>query len=47
MLFIFDMGGVVTTTFAMDLLYKKLNINQKTFFFFFYYLKPKSAGTKW
>ncbi len=40
MLFIFDMGGVVTTTFAMDLLYKKLNINQKTFFSICNELKP-------
>ena len=32
MLFIFDMGGVVTTTFQMELLYKKLNMTKDDFF---------------
>ncbi|MBR1640486.1 MAG: HAD family phosphatase [Treponema sp.] len=32
MLFIFDMGGVVTTTFQMDSIYKKLNITKEDFF---------------
>lgn len=32
MLFIFDMGGVVTTTFAMDSIYKKLNLTKEEFF---------------
>ena len=31
MLFIFDMGGVVTTTFLMDELYKKIGITQEQF----------------
>ena len=31
MLFIFDMGGVVTSTFQMDSIYKKLNISKETF----------------
>ncbi|MBP5587227.1 MAG: HAD family phosphatase [Treponema sp.] len=31
MLFIFDMGGVVTTTFLMDELYKKIGITQEKF----------------
>ena len=31
MLFIFDMGGVVTTTFQMDELYRRLNMNSKEF----------------
>lgn len=32
MLFIFDMGGVVTSTFRMDLIYKELGIDKETFF---------------
>jgi len=32
MLFIFDMGGVVTSTFQMDAIYKKMGINKDTFF---------------
>lgn len=32
MLFIFDMGGVVTNTFEMDRLYSSLNISSKLFF---------------
>ena len=32
MLFIFDMGGVVTTTFDFNQLYNKLNISQEDFF---------------
>ena len=32
MLFIFDMGGVVTSTFQMDIIYKKLNITKADFF---------------
>ena len=32
MLFIFDMGGVVTSTFKMDSIYEKLNISKETFF---------------
>lgn len=32
MLFIFDMGGVVTSTFKMDLIYKELGIDKETFF---------------
>ncbi|MCR4735375.1 MAG: HAD family phosphatase [Treponema sp.] len=32
MLFIFDMGGVVTTTFAMESIYEKLNISKDVFF---------------
>lgn len=31
MLFIFDMGGVVTNTFKMDSIYNKLNINKTDF----------------
>ena len=31
MLFIFDMGGVVTNTFKMDSIYKKLNISKDDF----------------
>ena len=31
MLFIFDMGGVVTNTFKMDSIYNKLNINKADF----------------
>ena len=31
MLFIFDMGGVVTNTFMMDSLYKKLNMSKQDF----------------
>ena len=31
MLFIFDMGGVVTSTFQMELLYKKLNMTKEDF----------------
>ncbi len=31
MLFIFDMGGVVTNTFLMDSLYKKLNLTKEEF----------------
>lgn len=31
MLFIFDMGGVVTTTFKIDSLFKKLNTNKEDF----------------
>ena len=32
MLFIFDMGGVVTNTFRMDSIYNKLNIDKKDYF---------------
>ena len=32
MLFIFDMGGVVTNTFKMDSLYNELNLQSKDFF---------------
>jgi len=32
MLFIFDMGGVVTSTFQMDTIYKKLNLSKEDFF---------------
>ena len=32
MLFIFDMGGVVTTTFKMDSIYNKLNLSKVDFF---------------
>lgn len=32
MLFIFDMGGVVTSTFQMELLYEKLNMTKEDFF---------------
>lgn len=32
MLFIFDMGGVVTSTFMMDSLYKEIGISKKDFF---------------
>ena len=32
MLFIFDMGGVVTNTFKMDSIYQKLNISKNDFF---------------
>ena len=32
MLFIFDMGGVVTTTFKMDSIYNKLNLSKTEFF---------------
>lgn len=32
MLFIFDMGGVVTNTFRMDSIYKKLNMEQADFY---------------
>ena len=32
MLFIFDMGGVVTNTFSMNSLYEKLNITSEDFF---------------
>lgn len=32
MLFIFDMGGVVTNTFKMDSLYQKLGISKEEFF---------------
>ena len=32
MLFIFDMGGVVTSTFQMDAIYKKINISKADFF---------------
>ena len=32
MLFIFDMGGVVTTTFQMNKIYEKLNITKDDFF---------------
>ena len=32
MLFIFDMGGVVTNTFQMDSIYKKLNMTKDDFF---------------
>lgn len=32
MLFIFDMGGVVTSTFQMDYIYKKLNMSKEMFF---------------
>lgn len=32
MLFIFDMGGVVTTTFEMDSLYSKIGITKEDFF---------------
>ena len=31
MLFIFDMGGVVTNTFKMDSIYQKLNISKNDF----------------
>ena len=31
MLFIFDMGGVVTNTFKMDSIYNKLNISKSDF----------------
>lgn len=31
MLFIFDMGGVVTSTFSMDSFHKKLNLTEKDF----------------
>lgn len=31
MLFIFDMGGVVTTTFEMNSIFKKLNLSRKDF----------------
>ena len=31
MLFIFDMGGVVTTTFSMTSFHKKLNMNEQDF----------------
>lgn len=34
MLFIFDMGGVVTNTFELDSMYKKLNLNKNDFFNF-------------
>ena len=33
MLFIFDMGGVVTNSFNMEQLYSKLHISQKVFFY--------------
>ena len=32
MLFIFDMGGVVTNTFKMDSIYNKLNLSKTDFF---------------
>lgn len=32
MLFIFDMGGVVTNTFDLDAMYKKLHLNKQDFF---------------
>ena len=32
MLFIFDMGGVVTTTFDMQVIFNKLNTTKEDFF---------------